>query len=569
MTFIDTTPEDFINAPDTIALVLDSDSASLLQPGLEPYILKSKPLSGGYIIIYVNENDVYKVIHNIEFFTTSIYPFVFGLVGLAELEATGIAQVHRQPFLDLRGSGVLLGFVGTGIDYTLNAFRYEDGSSKIQYIWDQSISGNPPHGYLYGSEYNNAMINEALRSQYPHEIVPHRDTVGHGTFLASVAGSREPNEYIGAAPDAEIIAVKLKRARPSSYRRYLIPKHQENAFSSDDFMMGVQYILDKAQELDRPVAICVSLGTNLGTHDGFSRVEGYLSRIAGITGTAVCSAAGNEGDAGHHTHNRIAYTGESQNIEFRASGQQEDIYLVIYSYASDRMSVSVTSPTGEIVSRVPARSGASYSSRLVLERATVIVEYLFPIEISGGQLTRIKILSATPGVWTITIYGDSILDGTFHAWLPLTGFIDPDTVFLKPTPNYTIVTPATSMGPITCGAYNSQNNSLFSSSSWGPTRLPAIMPDLAAPGVNVTGIFPTGYGSMSGTSVAAAITAGASALLLQWGIVHRNDLSMNSYHIRADLISGCDRDPNIEYPNNQWGYGRMNLFNTFRSLRPH
>jgi hypothetical protein len=93
------------------------------------------------------------------------------------------------------------------------------------------------------------------------------------------------------------------------------------------------------------------------------------------------------------------------------------------------------------------------------------------------------------------------------------------------------------------------------------------MPCLTAPGVNVGGIFPGGQGTMTGTSVAAAITTGACALMLQWGIVQGNDVSLSSYQIRAFLLRGCERDINIVYPNNQWGYGRLNLINTFTMMR--
>ncbi|MCL2702856.1 MAG: S8 family peptidase [Defluviitaleaceae bacterium] len=563
------TPEDFIYAPSTVALILDNESISIAHLEQGPGVVFSKPLSGGYTVVYVNESDIDKVIVEPENYTTSIYPLVLGLMGVNDLNASGILQVQRQPFLNLSGSGVLLGFIDTGIDYTNKAFIYEDGSSKIQYIWDQTIRGNPPAGCHYGSEYDNETINRALKSENPFEIVPHRDTVGHGTFLASIAGSREIDGHIGAAPDAEIIVVKMRRSRAFDSNRFLIPREQENAYSSDDLMIGVQYIIDKAQELERPVAICISVGTNLGAHDGFFKLEGYLAKIAGYTGKAICAAAGNEGTAGHHVQRRIASTGESQAIEMRASNKHEDIYISIWNFASDRLSVAVKSPTGEIINRVPARSGTSYKSKLILERATVIVEYTFPVERSGGQLTRVKILSATPGVWTITVYGDSILDGTFHAWLPIVGFINPDTQFLSPTRYYTVVLPATSMGVITCGAYNSKDNSLYVSTSFGPSRLPSIKPDLVAPGVDVSGLYPTGPGNMSGTSVSAAITAGASALMLQWGIVEKNDTAMDSYRIRANLIAGCIRHENDEFPNNQWGYGRLNLYNTFRSLRPY
>jgi subtilisin family serine protease len=94
-----------------------------------------------------------------------------------------------------------------------------------------------------------------------------------------------------------------------------------------------------------------------------------------------------------------------------------------------------------------------------------------------------------------------------------------------------------------------------------------LKPDFTAPGVDVGGVYPTGYGKMSGTSVAAAITAGAGALLLQWGIVNQNDISMSTYHIRAYLIRGCSRSETIVYPNQQWGYGSLNLLQTFSRMR--
>jgi len=139
--------------------------------------------------------------------------------------------------------------------------------------------------------------------------------------------------------------------------------------------------------------------------------------------------------------------------------------------------------------------------------------------------------------------------------------------FLKPIPECTIVNPATSIGSITCGAYDSRDNSLYTASSWGPTRLPRMSPDFVAPGVNVGGVYPTGNGSMSGTSVATAITTGACALMLEWAIVNRHRLGINTNGIRTLLIRGCERDYNVEYPNIQWGYGRLDLYTTFEFLR--
>ena len=560
--------EEFIYSPDTVAMILRSELITRDFMERHPNVRLGKVFPFGFTIIYVGMIDYERLSREMENSVTYLFPYAMGLLGLQAMDAAGIIQVQNQPFLDLSGRGVLLGFVDTGIDYTKRAFQYEDGTSKIQYIWDQSIPGSPPDGYLYGSEYDNAKINEALRADDPLSVVPHTDTVGHGTFLASVAGSREPGEYLGAAPDAEIIAVKLKRARPAEYQRFLIPIQQENTFSSDDLIMGLQYIIDKAAQLKRPVAICISIGSNLGSRNGLGRLEETISRMAGATGVIFCAAAGNESAAKHHTHGKLIATGSTHTIELKSSVQLEDIFLQIWNNPTDRMSVSITSPAGEQIIRIPARSGNVYRTKLIMEPSTVVVEYMFPINRNGEQLTRVKIMSSSPGVWKITLHGDVINDGTFHAWLPLTGFINPGTVFLSPTPNYTIVTPATTMGIIACGAYNSIDNSLYSSTSWGPTRIPSISPDLVAPGVDVSGIYPSGYGTMSGTSVAAAIVTGACALMLQWGIVEKNDLHMDSFRARARLIEGCARDPNINYPNNQWGYGKLNLMNTFRAIRP-
>ncbi|MPM91366.1 hypothetical protein SDC9_138494 [bioreactor metagenome] len=129
------------------------------------------------------------------------------------------------------------------------------------------------------------------------------------------------------------------------------------------------------------------------------------------------------------------------------------------------------------------------------------------------------------------------------------------------------MSPATAIRTITCGAYNSLDNSLFVSSSWGPTLLPRMAPDFVAPGVNVKGIYPTGPGTMTGTSVSAAVTSGASALLLQWGIVQGNLPSIDGDLVRTLLISGCNKESSIQYPNNKWGYGKLNLIGTMGVIK--
>jgi subtilisin family serine protease len=559
--------EQIIYSPDTVDFVLRQNAFVDRLLENNPSILTAQLLAGRYITCYTDTKTFNSLIDQFGSSFISYISLVLGLLDRANLAAAGIMQVHQQPYLDLRGKGVLLGFVDTGIDYTQQAFRYEDGSSKIQFLFDQTVAGPPPEGFYLGTEYTNEQINEALRAEDPYQIVPQKDESGHGTFLASVAAGNDSGDFLGAAPDADLIVVKLRKARPFYLNWFTVPPEQQNAYESTSVMVGVEYIVKKARQLNRPVVICIGLGTNFGAHDGFSIFEEYLSNIANLKGVCICTAVGNESQARHHTQGVIAEKGATHNIDLKVGENAGNIAIGIWNTISDKISLSVRSPTGEMVGRVPSKPGAVSSSKLILEKSIVQVEYYFPYESTGSQLSVVNIYNATPGIWTITLYGDIILNGTFHAWLPLTGFVSPTVEFLSATPYYTVTCPSTMFGSISCGAYDDTTGSLFSDSSWGPTRLDRMAPDLVAPGVQVGGIYPSGPGSMSGTSVAAAITAGACALMMQWGIVEKNDVALSTYQIRAYLIRGCNRSPTMIYPNTQWGYGTLNLIQTFNLMR--
>lgn len=559
--------EEFLYSPDAVDFVLRSNAFVEQVLRDNPAILTTQPLAGRYVICYSDVKTFNSLIDQFGSSFISSISLVLGLLDRANLEATGILQVHNQPYLDLHGKGVLLGFVDTGIDYTQSAFRYEDGSSKIQFLYDQTVPGPPPEGFYIGTEYTNEQINQALRAEDPYQIVPQKDENGHGTFLASIAAGNQTGDFIGAASDAELVIVKLRKAR-SFYRDWFaVPPEQEYAYESTSIMIGVEYIVKKARQLNRPVVICIGVGTTFGAHDGFTVFEEYLSNIANLRGVCICTAAGNESQARHHTQGSLREKGATYNIDLKIGENAGNVIVGIWNSISDKISLSVRSPTGELVGRIPSKPMATSRSSLILEKSTVQVEYYFPYESTGSQLSSVNIFNATPGIWTITVYGDFILNGTFHAWLPLTGFVSPTVEFLSATPYYTVTCPSTMFGSISCGAYNSATNSLFSDTSWGPTRLDRMAPDLMAPGVQVGGIYPSGPGTMSGTSVAAAITAGACALMMQWGVVEKNDVALSTYQIRAYLIRGCSRSPTMIYPNTQWGYGTLNLIQTFNLMR--
>lgn len=528
-----------------------------------PYIKLGTVLSNSIAILYTTESYMGEIFKDLGYDFLNIYPEIYGLTGREALEAAGIMRVQERQYINLTGRGVTIAFIDTGIDYTSPAFKYEDGTTKIKYIWDQTIESQPEEDAFFGTVYTQEKINEALRSENPYDIVPHRDTVGHGTFLASIAAGREYKDFIGAAPDSDIIAVKLKSASNYYRREFLVPEEQENAFESIDIMLGINFAINRATKLNSPCVICLGIGSNFGAHNGRNRLESFISFVSNAIGIAVCTAVGNESNARHHTEGIITKNEEIFPIEIRVGEKAKSLSVYIWYSGWDKISFSLKSPTGEVISRIPFFVGTYYEKRLIFEKSLVKILY----HQNGNRFSIVKIEDIVPGIWEIRLHGDVIIDGKFHAWLPMTGFISPDIEFVSPTPNYTVVIPSTSTGTIAVGAYNDKENSLYINSSWGPTLSSKFAPDFVAPGVSVSGFFPFGMGTMTGTSVSAAITAGASALFFQWAIVQGNGPYTTGNRLRSILIRGCSRDDSREYPNVQWGYGTLNLIEAFNALR--
>ncbi|MCL2852348.1 MAG: S8 family serine peptidase [Defluviitaleaceae bacterium] len=555
----DMTLEEFVNLPNIVDFNTLDDKVFRQYVNGRAYIKIGAKLQGGYVIAYAPMDRIARIFLDLGQYFNNIYPYPLGLMDRVSLGDAGITNVHNTPNVNLRGSGVLVAIVDTGIDYTKAAFRYEDGSSKIQYIWDQTISGKPPRGQYMGTEYSKEDIDRALVSENPFTVVPHRDESGHGTFLASVAAGREDNDYLGAAPDSDIIMVKVRKARDFYIDYFALSKKNQDIYQSTDVMLGIDYILQKALKMNRPVAICIGMGTSASSHDGSSIFEQYLYGLSGETGLALCVPAGNEANARHHFKGSIAKEGDSSEFQLNVGDNTAGFLANVVTSPHDRMHISITSPTGDSISRIPMNIGEVFEKKLTLENSVVRVIYF----LGENNIIVVTVTAPTKGVWTINLYGEIILDGVFHSWLSLPQFIDGSVEFLTPDPNFTVVCPATAVGPVTCGAYNSRDGSLYISSSWGPSRNNMMVPDLVAPGVNVGGVTPTGYGVMSGTSVAAAITCGASAIVLQWSIIQGNYPNMNTLRMRTFLVRGCERNPALTFPNTKWGYGKLNLMNAF------
>ena len=554
---------EFVKLPTTVDFQFLNTERFKIFARSHPYIRLGTEFEDGYIVGYINQAYVTQLLSDLGGDFLYFLPRIMSPTDSHSNDASGITQVLNQPFLNLSGRGVIIGIVDTGIDYRKDAFKFEDGSTKILGIWDQTVDGKRQDDLYFGSTYTSDDINNANRSSDPYSIVPSVDEDGHGTFLASVAASNEPGEYIGAAPKAYLLIVKLKKASQYLIDRYLITNDNPNLYESTDYMLGMKYILDASEKFNMPIVMCIGMGTNDGAHDGNSLIEEYISFVSQRVGYAFVTAVGNEANAKHHTQGRIPATRATDQISIKVGEQGASFTVIIHSPGYDKISAGVTSPTGEAVSRVSFQSGLEFSNQLVLENTRITLRYFR----DNNNNVIVSFKNATQGIWNIILYGDLIINGEYWAWLPITGQISPTVEFLRPTPEYTIVIPSTALRAIKCGAYNSKDQSLLVSSSWGPTRLLRIAPDFVAPGVDVKGIYPTGYGTMTGTSVAAAITAGITALLFEGGIVNGNKPAMDSDLIRSYLISGCQRERNLAYPNIQWGFGKVNLYGTFEVIK--
>lgn len=532
-----------------------------------------QPVNGEIGITYVNRAMTPAM--SVSNFTYPVIPKLYGLMqnqpgetfDPTQLIRSGITQV-QEGALGLTGRGVVIGFLDTGIRYDEDVFKNEDGTTRILGIWDQTIqTGEPPEGILYGTEYKREVIDQALNSDSPRDIVPSYDENGHGTALASVAaGSRLLNglRFVGAAPQADIVMVKLREAKQHLKDFYLVPQNV-TAYAESDILVALRYLESYAVSLVRPLVICFGLGTNFGDHEGHSIMADYLNQIATRRSRAVVVCGGNEGNSAHHYHG-IPVDGLTEtidNVEIRVDGNENGFVAELWGSVPAKHAISIRTPGGEITPKVDFREQNSREFVFIYERTRVQVDHVLVEPGSGEELIFFRFINPTPGIWTIqvTISGNSAGSG-FHIWLPITEFLQSGTYFLRPSPYTTLTEPSNVREVITTTTYNDANNSFWADSGRGYTRMGRVKPDICSPGVNVSTIL----GRRTGSSMAVALAAGASALFLEWAVIDGYQPRVESRELKNYLIRGANRSPGEEYPNREWGYGRLDLRGTFNVL---
>ncbi|MCM1144455.1 MAG: S8 family serine peptidase [Blautia sp.] len=587
-----------------------------LQQGLSPFfalpqgnLLQIEELIAGYAILTVPESlmDALAAVEEIEYIEKPKRLFFETLQG----KIASCIIPRSTLATSLRGQGTLVAVIDSGIAWQNSDFRNADGSTRIRYLWDQSLDAGqvwdriaangllssenqeeyaPPAGFLTGVEFSQSMLNAALNAASEIErnlLVPSVDTSGHGTAVAGIAagnGADSGGVYAGVAPESELLIVKLGTPRPDSFPR------------TTELMRALTYVVKKAVELRKPVAVNLSFGNTYGAHNGTSLLERFIDNVSEIGRNVICVGSGNEGASAGHTGGSVGITESGRGgvsgmptavaggaagsaigrnlqavVELTVGNYETGLNVQLWKDYTDRYRIRLISPVGEELMVDTDRPG---KQTYRLEQTKILLyngepaPYLTSQEIYFDFLPAANQSYVNNGVWTFVLEAVKTVTGNYTFYLPSETVRSEQTRFVRPTPQVTLTIPSTASKVITVGAYQtsieayadfSGRGYLYQDRLGGRTEGSFIKPDLVAPGVGI--LAPTREGTyepVTGTSFATPFVTGAAALLMQWGIVNGNDAYLYGEKVKAYLRKGATPiRGESEYPNERVGYGAL------------
>ena len=495
-------------------------------------------------------------------------PFTLEEVSPIEASEANFLQLHLP--LNLTGRGVNIGIIDTGIDYLSEEFMKPNGETRIEAIWDQTIQsvskdGNDivPYGTIYRQDEINNAIKANKEGKSPYEIVPSKDEIGHGTNMTGIIGGTGKNPNLkGVVPECHLIVVKI--SEDIQYKGIYPPKVPTyNIFS---VFTALQFLYEYYINHNEPMVIYFPLGSNMDDHKGTGIFSEYLADISINNGLVIVTGTGNQGASGVHASGIISEVGGTSAIELYISPEQKNIFAEIWIGAPNIMSLEVISPSGENSGVVRGVINTSNAYTFLFEKTSMIITYYLPEEGTGDELISVEFYNLQQGIWKFRLTGDFILDGVFNIWIAQEGISIGGTKFVLSDPYGTLTSPSDSEYLITAAAYNQENNNIVTYS--GRAFLNDVTTiDVAAGGEKVLTVAPNNtVAVVSGTSVSAAIVAGACSMLLEWGIVDGNYPKMYSESIRTFLQRGTMTRSGDKYPNSEWGYGMLNIRRMFQEM---
>ena len=496
-------------------------------------------------------------------------PQLYTLQEISAIDAAQVNLLQANKPLNLNGNGVIVGIIDTGIDYLSEEFRDKNGKSRIISIWDQTIKNNNestivPFGSLYTREEINKAIEVYEAGGNPYDIVPSKDINGHGTGMAGIVGALGKNKDIkGIAPECEFVIVKLSE---SAYTKKLL-NLEIPIFSLPTIFAAIEYLKKVLFKEKKPLVVLLPLGSNNGNHKGDNIFDSFIESVSNNVGIVIVTGSGNEADKDGHVSGRIVDKENIEVIDLLVQENQGYMAVEIWVDLPNIIDINLISPSGEETGFIRGVVNVQKTNTFIFEKTQTRISYYLPEEYTGEELISIYFGDITPGIWQIKLRLRSGEMARYNAWLWQSGITLPGTRFLPSDQYGTVTIPGDSDFVVTVAAYNQNNNNSLSYSgvSFREENINKI--DLSAGGVNtITVGLNNSTQVISGTSLAAAIGAGACVLLFQWGIVQGNYPYMYSQSIKTFLRRGVNKRGKDIYPNPQWGYGIINFYKIFEEM---
>lgn len=546
------------------------------QGDIENDILKYKDLyvkiiNDKYAILFIPKDDIELIDDGLDV-PSIVYikpAEMYTLQDISPIEASQADFLQLNQPLSLTGKGIQVVVIDTGIDYLNEEFMDDLENTRIYSIWDQSIAPsegnvppNVPYGTIYTKDQIQNAINESRNGRDPYAAVPSKDTIGHGTAMAGIVGARGKNPAVkGMVPECELMIIKL--AEDSSFEdafKPTVPVYNITAIFS-----ALEYIFQYYLKSTTPLIVLLPLGSNLGTHKGNGIVDQFIEYISIMTQVCIVTCTGNERVTGAHVSGNIDEEGLNKVIEIDVPPEEKNLWVDIWVDTPNILSVDVISPSGENSSVINTVINKTADYKFIFEKTRIKVNYYIPEQITGDEQIRIRFYDLQPGIWKLRVTGNLVLDGRYNMWIPQRGVINENTHFAPYDIYNTVTNPGNSDYTVTAAAYNQNNNNILNYSGVSVSGKNVI--DVAAGGVNALTTAPGNkIITVNGTSVAAAVTAGACAMLMQWAIIEGNNPYIRAKTLKSYLAIGVSTRSGDIYPNAEWGFGMLNLVNLFQNL---